>query len=423
TGKDSELRDAAEEMGGHALALTLLGNYLSRACGGDVRRRKEVDLGQADERQGGHAFRVLHAYASWLGEGPELAILRLLGLFDRPADTKALAALRAKPAIPGLTETLVDISEEQWNWAISSLEEHGLLLPGDFHAGNLDAHPLVRAYFQEELEDERPEAWQQGNLRLYEYLKESAPDLPETLKAMEPLFTAVVHGCRAGWQKEAYKEVYRRRIQRGKQFYSTQKLGALGSELTALSGFFDHPWDRPSSRLTLAKRSFVLNEAGFNLRALGRLAEAVQPMQAGLEADIVGKDWKNAAVQASNLSALVLTLGEVPRAAAFGEQSVDLADRSGVAYHRMVRRTTLADALHQAGRWEKSAEAFREAEVMQAGDNPQYPRLFSLRGYQYCDLLLSRAEPEDGAGLAGLAVNPEQARRFREACLTVWERA
>ncbi|HEX3555590.1 MAG TPA: TIR domain-containing protein [Thermoanaerobaculia bacterium] len=132
-GKDSELLTASKEMDGHALALTLLGNFLRRACGGDVRRRKEVDLGDADERQGGRAFQVIRAYARWLEEGPELAILRLLGLFDRPADAKALEALRAKPSIPGLTETLVDISAEESSWAISSLQEHGLLLSADPH--------------------------------------------------------------------------------------------------------------------------------------------------------------------------------------------------------------------------------------------------------------------------------------------------
>ncbi|HEX4962101.1 MAG TPA: TIR domain-containing protein [Thermoanaerobaculia bacterium] len=422
-GKDSELLAASKEMGGHALALTLLGNYLRRACGGDVRRRKEVDLGDAAERQGGHAFRVIRTYSRWLGEGPEVAILRLLGLFDRPADARVLAALRAKPEIPGLTESLVDISTEEWSWAISSLQEHGLLLPADPHqAAALDAHPLVRAYFQEELEKDRPEAWQEGNLRLYEYLKGSTPELPETLEQMEPLFTAVVHGCRAGRQQEAMDEVYWRRILRTEQFYSTRKLGAFGSDLTALSGFFDHSWDRPSTRLTAADQAFVLNEAGFDLRALGRLAEAVQPMQAGLEARIAQEKWHNAAITASNLSELTLTLGEVLRAVAFGEQSVELADRSGDAFQRMANRTALADALHQAGRWEESAEAFREAEAMQAERQPQYPWLYSLQGYQYCDLLLSRAEPEDGAGLDGLAANPEQTRRFREACREVRER-
>ena len=116
-GKDSELLAASREFGNHALTLTLLGGYLSRACGGDIRRCKEVDLAGAAGRKGGHALRVIGTYAAWLGEGPELAALRLLGLFDRPAGPKALAALRAKPAIPGLTEPLMDLGEEGWQLA------------------------------------------------------------------------------------------------------------------------------------------------------------------------------------------------------------------------------------------------------------------------------------------------------------------
>jgi len=423
-GKDSELRTASAELGNHALALTLFGNYLGRAYGGDVRRRKEVDIGQAAERQGGHALRVIRAYAGWLGEGRELAILRLVGLFDRPAAKEALAALRARPEIPGLTEPLVDLSEEEWQWFVSSLREHGLLLPADpQQPGVLDAHPLVRVYFQEELQKERPQAWEEGNLRLYEYLKKAAPDLPETLEAMEPLYTAVIHGCRAGRQKEAYLEVYLRRIQRRNKFYSTKKLGAFGSDLAAFVGFFDRPWDKLSANLTPPFQPRILSAAAFFLRALGRLAEAVQPMQAGLKRAIDLKDWENSSIFASNLSELTLTLGEVGRAVAYGEQSVALADRSGDAPQRMINRTTLAYALHQADRWEESAEAFRTAEAMRAEQRPEYPRLYSLPGYRYCDLLLSRLEPEDGAGLGGLAAAPEEARRFRQVCREVRERA
>ncbi|MEA2692395.1 MAG: hypothetical protein QOJ16_1782 [Acidobacteriota bacterium] len=423
-GKPSELKAASVELENHALALTLMGNYLRKACGGDVRRRKDVDLGNADERLGGKALKVIRAYAHWLGEGPEMAVLRLMGLLDRPAGKEALAALRGKPEIPGLTEPLVGLSEEEWQWAVSSLREHGLLLRADpRQTGVLDAHPLVRVYFQEELERERPQAWQEGNLRLYEHLKQAAPDLPETLEAMEPLFAAVIHGCRAGRQQEAFREVYRRRIQRGNDFYNFRKLGAFGSDLAALAGFFDRPWDPPSFHLQAADQSLVLENAAFCLRALGRLAEAVPPMQAGLERRIAQEDWKNAAIVASNLSELTLTLGEVGRAVAFGEQSVALADRRGDAAERIANRTTQADALHQAGRWEESTDAFREAEALQGEWQPEWPRLYSVQGYQYCDLLLSRGEPEGGSGLEGLAAATEEAQRFRQACREVRERA
>ncbi|MFY9821251.1 MAG: toll/interleukin-1 receptor domain-containing protein [Thermoanaerobaculia bacterium] len=329
-GSEAELRRACEEFGGHALALTLLGTWLRDLCGSDVRRRREMPLLAEEADEHGHARRVIAAYAGWFQE-PERQALRLLGLFDRPAQPEAVKALRAEPAIPGLTDAIGPAQEHQWRKALVRLREGRLFLEGK-DSGALDAHPLVRAYFQEELEKGHPDAWREGNLRLYEHLKASAPELPKTLKEMEPLFTAVLHGCRAGRQQEAYHEVYLRRIRHGREAFSIRKLGAIGSDLTALSGFFDPPWDRPSPRLSPADQAFVLNEAGFDLRALGRLAEAAQPVQASLEMCIAQEDWENAANRANNLSELTLTLGELPRAVTFGEQSVELADRSGDAF-------------------------------------------------------------------------------------------
>jgi tetratricopeptide (TPR) repeat protein len=207
---------------------------------------------------------------------------------------------------------------------------------------------------------------------------------------MAPLYAAVAHGCAAGRHQEALDEVYWGRITRGDEFFSTRKLGAFGADLGALSGFFDPPWQRPVAGITEAAQAFVLGQAGFRLRALGRLAEAAQPMQASLEAGIAQQDWKNAAIRASNLSELQLTLGDLAAAVTAAQQSVELADRSGDWGQRMITRTTLADALHQAGRLDEATTAFEEAEKMQKEFQPEYPLLYSLRGYQYCDLLLSR---------------------------------
>jgi hypothetical protein len=99
-GDEEELQDASGEFRGHCLALTLLGSYLTDAYRGDIRRRKEVSECLAnDVRQGIHAQKVMKSYQTWFGEGPELAVLRMLGLFDRPADEKAIGALLKSPAI------------------------------------------------------------------------------------------------------------------------------------------------------------------------------------------------------------------------------------------------------------------------------------------------------------------------------------
>lgn len=96
-GTPEELQQASVEFGGHSLALTLLGSLLRDAHGGDIRARREIGPLTGDLRQGGHARRVMASYATWLGAGPEVTILHLLGVFDRPAPREVLAVLRAAP--------------------------------------------------------------------------------------------------------------------------------------------------------------------------------------------------------------------------------------------------------------------------------------------------------------------------------------
>ena len=115
-------------------------------------------------------------------------------------------------------------------------------------------------------------------------------------------------------------------------------------------------------------------------------------MRAALEMRIEQEVWTSAAISASNLSELELTLGEVAGAVGHAEQSVSHADRSGDAFQRYSKRTTHADALHQAGRRAEAEVCFREAEQMQAQRQPEYPLLYSVQGFQYCDVLLTEAE-------------------------------
>ena len=193
-GDEEKLRSASDEFSGHCLALTLLGSYLADAYDGDVRCRDEVSNRLAhDVRQGVHARKVMASYQSWFGEGPELAVLRILGLFDRPADKKALEALLKPPAISGLTESLTALSPTEWRTILSRLRRSRLLAAEDpQNPGDLDTHPLVREYFGEQLQSQRTEAWKECNRRLYEYFRTLAPQLPDSFREMEPLFLAVI---------------------------------------------------------------------------------------------------------------------------------------------------------------------------------------------------------------------------------------
>jgi tetratricopeptide (TPR) repeat protein len=395
-GDDNELQQAATEYAGHALALTLLGSYLADVCGGDIRRRNEIESLEEDVRHGRHAERVMRAYEKWLGEGVELAVLRLLGLFDRPAEAASIAALRNTPAIIGLTEALQNLKEREWQQALAKLRRIKLLGAASANDSNtLDVHPLVREHFRQQLKREQSEAWREANNRLYEHLKSTAKEYPDTVEEMSPLYAAVSHGCAAGRYQEALDEVYWRRIQRGTKHFNWHMLGAYGADLAAISSFFEMPWERVIEGFTDADQGFVLGEAGADLHALGRLQEAAQPMQAALERDIPNEHWRNAAVTAGHLSELFLTIGDLPRALTFAQQSVELADRSGEISERMSKQTTLGNALHQAGRTEEAATTFCDAEVLQQQWEPAYPFLYRGWEFFYCDLLLGQGQPQE----------------------------
>src|SRR6202008_855497 len=239
-GQEAELLGASDEFGGHCLTLTLLGSYLTDAFNGEIRFRREVSERLAhDVRQGVHARKVMESYQPWLGEGPELAVLRILGLFDRPADEKAIRTLLKLPAIPGLTESLTDLRPTEWRTLLAKLRRARLLASEDPHnRGCLDTHPLVREYFGEQLKSLRPDAWKESNRRLYDYYRTLAPQLPDSFREMEPLFLAVICACNAGLFHEALHEVYIPRIQRGNAYFAAKVLGARAPLLSVLVLFF-----------------------------------------------------------------------------------------------------------------------------------------------------------------------------------------
>jgi ATP/maltotriose-dependent transcriptional regulator MalT len=274
----------------------------------------------------------------------------------------------------------------------------------------LDAHPLIREYFAKQLRETQPQAFKAAHSRLFDHLCQNTPHRPDTIEGLAPLYQAVVHGCLAGRQQEACDQVYFDRILRGTDddgFYSIRKLGAIGADLAAVAAFFDEPWSKVSPNLKEADRAWLLNEAAYRLRALGRPAEATEPMRAGLEMAVRQQNWKNAAICASNLSELELTLGRLAGAVADAQASVQHADRSDNLFVRIGTRTTAADALHQSSNGLRAGELFAEAEGMRKKAQPEFEWLHSLPGFQYCDWLLAPVARKAWTGAANLSMASE----------------
>jgi len=374
-GHEAELRSASDEFSGHCFALTLLGSYLTDAYNGDIRCRSEVSGHLAhDVRQGVHARKVMESYQTWLGEGPELDVLRMLGLFDRPADEKALGALLKSPAIPGLTESLTDLRPTEWRTIIAKLRRARLLAGEDPHSpGHLDTHPLVREYFGEQLRSQRTKAWKECNRRLYNYYRTLAPQLPNSFREMEPLFLAATCGCNAGLYREALNEVYIPRIQRGDASFAASVLGARGALLSVLVHFFENGrWGSlvEGHGLTAEDELFVLLQAGLYLTATRGLGapearicyERAEPLCHSLNrpllpySALIGQ-WRNSLV-ADKLSA---TMQIAKRIYSLAQQQNDAALMMG-AYR------ALASTLYFLGNFESARQyAIRGVEIWRSG--------------------------------------------------------
>jgi predicted ATPase len=245
-GNARELEQASEDFGGHCLALTLLANYLNDAFEGNILYRQQVNALQEDIRQGGHAKRVLSSYSDWIDDTAALEVLRVMGLFDRPAGAHAMQALRAFP-IRDLTEHISQLTDEECHRVVSRLRRVGLLAERDPHWPNtLDTHPLVRQFFREQLQEHFPHAWRQGNECLFNHFKNWGAQYPATLPEMEVLFQAIVFGCNAGLHHQALHEVYFPRVMRGRDYYAANVLGVRGTLVSILSHFFEGgSWDTP----------------------------------------------------------------------------------------------------------------------------------------------------------------------------------
>ncbi|MEO5350225.1 MAG: toll/interleukin-1 receptor domain-containing protein [Magnetococcus sp. YQC-3] len=384
-----EREAASDEYGGHALALNLLGSSLVRYCNGEIRQRDTIKALSDDKSQGRHAKKVMASYEIWLKDTPELALLHLMGLFDRPASEAEIRAVLGESPINHLTDQLPTFSSRKWQDAVHELQTLHLLSPTQNNT--LDCHPLVREYFGGQLKTRHPDAWQEAHRRLFDYFCAiPRQKQPNTVEDLLPLYRALPHGCQAGLPQKALEEVYWKRIARGEEAYTVHKLGAYGLELGAMAAFFDSPWSQPAAGLPPAGQSFVLHQVALCLHAMGRLPEAQQAYAAAMAMGFQQRSWQKAATAANNLSQTHLLCADLPRAFAFAQLAVAVIDATEEAFLQMLYHTTHAAALHQHGAVLEATQLFQEAEARQQKWQPDYPLLYSLPGFRYNDLLLTQ---------------------------------
>ncbi|MDA1018223.1 MAG: hypothetical protein O3A00_27690, partial [Planctomycetota bacterium] len=295
---------------------------------------------------------------------PELDLLRLLGLFDRPISDGEFQALTAAPPIPGLTDRLLaevppvqrtfqsvelqtdtgpdGLESPSYRSFLDRLRNLNLVAAMSHHVPNeIDAHPLIREYFAERMKDEGgrmkamdnssfilpPSSFKEAHRRLYEHLKQSAPELPDNLNDMMPLYHAVAHGYRCDSHQDALDSVYRGRILRYSG-YATRCLGLVGQSLATLSAFFSTGWDAPTDNLDQAGKFFVLNQSALFLRIFLRYDDSSRLLRISLKESMRAEHYEEAARAAANLNRIALTKGNDELALEYAGSCVELAEQA-----------------------------------------------------------------------------------------------
>jgi len=244
------LQKTSYDMGGHALALVLVGQLLKEGFASKIEkqfpRNEESNhvlqvLQYYDEIYWQNNTFLQRVYRNLFGMMPEQVLLQLLSLFDKPMNELEKQVLFDKAK---LAKPLLKLTEKELQNVEKNLKKIGLLL--QYENKKWDTYPSIRSYFRNTLLQTQPKLYRQANLVLFEYYQ-SLPNKhqPDTLEELEPLYQAVIHGCLAGEYKKVLKDVYYERILRGNKGYSSSELGAYIHDLNALAAFFPNGWDKP----------------------------------------------------------------------------------------------------------------------------------------------------------------------------------
>jgi tetratricopeptide (TPR) repeat protein len=401
---DADLRQVSMEFGNHALALRLLAGFLNDAYGGSVAGARTIAKPPSPEEQ--PAQRVMAAFAETFGAGAELSLLGILGLFERPCEEAAVRTLCEGPVISGLTDRLPPLHGAGWTSLLQRLRAAGLVAPQSRQSpGFLDAHPLVREYFGQHLLKVSPDAWRQANHRLFQYYSLATPRPAERVGDLAPLYDSMAFGILAGQPQAALDDVYWERLLRRNDQFSWSRLGAAGLDLAALANLFDRQWSQLIDGIVERDAGFVLGQAGLYLGLLGRLREALEPLQLGLARDIAQGNLANASVTAGNIAATLLIRGDLRDSLSSALQCVQLADAARDLNEQIISRTHAGHAHHYLGQLSDAYRLFEEAEDLHRQTGSAIPFLSAGQGREYAELLLDAGQGSEVKMRAKLALD------------------
>ncbi len=160
-----------------------------------------------------------------------------------------------------------------------------------------------------------------------------------------------------------------------------------------------NPADLPGEALNEANHTRLLSDEAYALKSQGRLEEALVPQSMVHQRTWKSGDWNNFCRSAENIISMLVPLGRWAEAEAVSREAVSVANSIEDQDERWQRTTTalafMGHTLHGRGYLKQASTAYKLAEIVQA-EAHHHPKLYSIYGYNYAQLLLEQACQETG---------------------------
>jgi tetratricopeptide (TPR) repeat protein len=383
-GSDEELTEVINRYKGHALSLTSLAGYLNRYYDGNIKQAPEVEFILDDKARFKDVNKLLRKYAEKMSES-ERIFLNIFSLFRTEVTENDFAGVfRHEIEDTKFNDVLVNMNELDFRDLINGLVDWRLI-SYDETGKTYATHLLIKGYFESDFDEKNKKLYHK---RIYQYIGEYAPEQPETLEEMQPLFEQVYHGCAAGLYDEVLYDVFWEKIHRKEERFIVHKLGAWKTDLSLAKTFFPEG-DLSQMPLVSKKRAqnFLLNEAGLALHITGRPKEAEELFVRYINMGIEDKDWINVSVGYRNIADLQFRSGELVSGRESAKKALDAAEKANSDQSIRTSKAYLAWILHLLGKNEEADKWFLQADELQIkidGD-----RLYGFSGNNYADFLIS----------------------------------
>lgn len=433
-GAKKDLARVVADWGGYALSLRWIGTYLVDNHWGNVKRVREIPIPDTSEPVYERLQKVLQSYDSYITQA-ERELLKVFSLFRLPVVagstlrqvlpedkspgvipsplpnpdiiTKFIRTLttlvnrllgRRQSSLVRLKEKLQvpvsQLSDRSFDAMIRRLVAYRIV---EDYPDNQDysysIHPLIRAHYAAQQQQEDSTKFRDAHRRIGDIYQKIAfvPQQP-TLSDLTPLIEAVHHYCQSGDYDQAYQICWERISQRDR-YVLAQKLGAYDTALILSQEFFP---GGDTSRDPLVSsphnQRLILNEIGFCLMNLGRLAEAPPFYEQYIAGSISAKDWVNACVGYLNLAELYTNLGNLSASNTVAELALTCACRTDRQWRECHSLAFQGWVAHLQGHVEVARAVFQRAEQLQQQIDSDVQYLYSIRGIHHAQHLYRQGD-------------------------------